>query len=470
LTSKTVLIWVGLFIATSPAKVWADSCAKLIDCDTTLNPNLLSTLAATRTQAIRKCLAALAVPFPSETKLYTYGHRDKIKTLRTLTQDQMWAYQTAFQSRREMRMILDLPLEDRDKILHKSNQLAEQNYDLALLLKAFRLEQSKSSPQKLSKVDAFAFQLAAYSKIYPDLLNQLKNSKSDVSQEETKDPIAKAHLAGIKMADQVSPGFDSTAGMGTYLAQDPAQALDHLGGEGEGLACQAPTGNVLINLDSSCVKEALTQAQIYVPEQKKDTGDQFIMRPQGKNLFISPKDFEAAAQGYMIAFKPSKLSLQSAPYYVDKKALHFEQNQSQCKPITLLDFEKCSDFKALLNFPSFPNFLTEQNGFIPEFRSLASKCLQQCTNSDELDLFKKITPLAQNKKIFKELKNANRLFQQCGCRIKERGDFMTLIKQDRFTLKCNDRKDDCDRIVLKTKSLDNLHQDISRLSSWIRKR
>jgi hypothetical protein len=401
-------LWVtftwGFYGGVSP--LWAMQCFTPPACDLKINSGLLSKSTVDRTHAIQDCLTHLATKFPKDTSLYTYGHREKIQTLQTYSLKNRWEYQRAFQNKREMRMILELIFKERGKVIELATQLSKDNYDLYDLLKAYHDHKQRNNGLT-PDLEATAFALASFSKIYPDLLNEL-NSKEleqvpenstatprpsffqsvfrpsvtlanpllsfDFEANEIPTSPERAKTEGSDLAEEVQPGFDSTAGNGTYLSENPTQSLDHFTHEGDGLACRPPRGKVLIDLDNFCVKNALTRAHIYISEQTLDKKDLFIMRPQGKNLYVSPLDFEKAAEGFVIAFRPSKLMDTEPHYYVEKKAMEFGITKNKCHLITIRDFSNCADFKKLMEFAHFPEALRARPGFLHDFHAVSEKC------------------------------------------------------------------------------------------------
>jgi hypothetical protein len=195
-----------------------------------------------------------------------------------------------------------------------------------------------------------AFRAAALAKIYPGFINHLENGFTDTRGK------SRARLRGEAVGERVSPGFDSTAGFGIYMALDPEASAEHLPIGGDCVVCDLPPNGNYINLDDTVVRANLVTARVVIPDLRERPRDAFILRPTGKNLFVSPQDFEKAAKGYLLVFKPGKLSTRDLPYIVDKFFFNFKRD---CHPMTINDYSSCDNFTKLIGSAFYYGKATE---------------------------------------------------------------------------------------------------------------
>ncbi|MEO5969591.1 MAG: hypothetical protein ABIQ95_06660 [Bdellovibrionia bacterium] len=378
-----------------------------------------------------------------------------------MNQDEAWSYTTSFQTEREIRQVLETfgPSGFQAEVVMSAHKLSLEHSNLKGLVETYN--QLKAEKQgNLTFEEASAFRLAAFLKVYPSLEDRLPKPPSTLSSStplKEKSTLTRAENLGKLIGSQVAPGFDSTAGNGNYLSENPVHALEHLGPTGTGLACIAPKGKVFLNFDDPCVNEALTEAEILIPNLANRQRDAFIYRPQGKNLYISPGIFEKAAKGFIIGFRPSKLKNGGPPYYLDKKALHFGKASDQCKRITIKDFEDCGQLAVLFQHAFFPEFILDDPGFRSNFFETVGHCVSDCSPALESTIFEGIVRhLSSSEKFMyslsKDKRRINSLLLTCNCNLKIKRKFRSAYLKKNFNTSCESQSMECLNSNLKRSS------------------
>ena len=297
-----LLFFAGSFFSPQISHAVPDAC----DPSPHKTPTLLSTNSNTRVAAIRGCLAAVAEVLPMnqlyDGKLYTYGHPAKIKKMQDLNQNNFWDYQTrGFQRRKEENTAIGAAKTSINRaseaegnnatmVITQAKNHYAANYDLQHLADAYALIHTPTHTNKA------AYHIAALAKVFPNFITHLEHhiQHTEFPREGGK---SKHQVQGEKTAGTMS-GYDSTGGLGVYLAMNPYHTV-HYGDHA--MTVPPPAGNVFINIKNNNTKAALVRARILIHE---DVNDGLILRPTGKKqLFISPQDFEKAAEGrYLIGF------------------------------------------------------------------------------------------------------------------------------------------------------------------------
>lgn len=358
-------------------------------CDAEKTPALKAVF---RVSAIRKCLYKIAEPFKYKA-LYTYGHKDKIASLKIKDKEYSSEFTIGFQRRREERHLInqikDNPSLDAS-VFKKARTFYSDYYDLTDLY-----NQWLSDPPTGNNKLQLAYTIASLTKIYPGFLLHL-----DYFKEHSRFPNtggkSKARLDGEAVANEIfNTGLDSTGGLGVYLSANPYQTAQHAEADGGGIAIMAPFGKKnYINLKNEETVAALVKANIYIPNATGATrgaalaGYQFIYRAnKGKNLWVSPLDFEEAVEGrFLIGIETSTNrgpEETHPPYIVDKAVLDFQDSTD----ITIELFsdenddsveQKCTPFKELVenNFykAKFFDFLKGQANFDKHFFDIWLRC------------------------------------------------------------------------------------------------
>jgi hypothetical protein len=316
-------------------------------CKPTDAPALLSKVSATRVAAIKLCLAQVATQLSDDatfrqryghgfTKVYTYGHPNKINAMLHDSKQVFWDFTVGFQARREERYAISMLPTLRPNDWALAAQLERDHYDLEDLLTEYKKVTGRGQNEQA------VYKIASFAKIYPRF-----RAHAEHGFDADRTARSQAQKNGEAAADNASPGFDSTGGFGVYLALEAHDSAEHIAVGGSGVVCDIPATQKLINLDADAVKAALVQARVYVRDLANAQGDAFILRPTGKNLFVSPGDFEQAAAGYLVAFRPAKLGKpeRNAPYVVDKLAINYA---TQCHELRAADFVDCDRLAELI--------------------------------------------------------------------------------------------------------------------------
>jgi hypothetical protein len=192
---------------------------------------------------------------------------------------------------------------------------------------------------------------------------------------------SKAQVTAETIGSKIDSGLDSTGGMGIYFAIDPTEpsVLDHL--YGSSLVCST-AGLKVVSLQNPITKADLEKAEILVPPAwKKDKWKQFstfIVSPTGKNLFAHPRDFEKAAKGLLISFRPDKIAgsrFSLPPYVIDKFAIDYKK----CWKIQMDDFKHCHLFAKVIDMKTpaagkLRKLLKNSPGFQGKFDKIWERC------------------------------------------------------------------------------------------------
>lgn len=438
-------------------------------CDINKSPNLIARNTQNRVQAMKACLALVAHPAPK--KLFTYGHPDKIKNALTLSKRAFWVSVTGLQEDREERVAigmmqqlfssLKLKSAQINAVIDKGASLSNSHSSLDEILSAY--EKEKPLGHKQLDHEAFLpYQLAAFSKFFPNIFKDLRNPEN-LSPQSAENRLARARSSvdlhrsqASLLASKLPAGsFESTGGRGVYLSENPSQTLEHAGGpSGKGLMCELSHDVKLINFDNECTKKHLQAAKIALPEmQNLSEQERLILSPSSKNIYSAPELFEEASQGFIVAFRPSKLSYgpyaSQPPFYVDKNAISFQS----CKEISIRDFENCDDFSGLLGlrkdsqfFGSIPDFIVEEPGFQENFLQIASSCSGGCGSEPQKAIFDQIITRYNQNNPFKfrqkHLSQIKKFIRSCGCDLGIRGSLSQLLTK-KLIVNCGSAQNFC---------------------------
>jgi hypothetical protein len=408
--------------------VWA--CPSVAECDASrihINPKKI-------VPAIQACLNALAVSPDDndEMTLFHYGNSKKIDLMKTKNTRDFLEFNTAFTRMRELRIWLarsKFSVES-DSLLTAAQEIAADFKDISELKSHRKDILDHNSKSEQNSFGELAFELAWVSKIYPMVFDYLKDGDKITKRRKYSALEREGMKAAIKIPIDGKSNYASTFGMGVYLATNSKDAIGHFTGGYSGLVCDVPRDAKIVDLEDACVKSTLISANILMNEQDIITG---------YNQFVSPVNFEKAAQGLIIRFKS-----RSAPYLVDKGAINYQS----CRDLSMSDFQDCDTFSRLLNnrpasegssFVPIPGFLKANNNFRSEITDIIKSCISDCSTEEGSEIFKGLL-----KNIFHRPSPADPheglselytqgiesdlqdILQQCGCSLRSRSGFLKM--------------------------------------------
>lgn len=176
------------------------------------------------------------------------------------------------------------------------------------------------------------YEIAALYKLYPES-GGLAMSRGNVLSKKSdwSEAFYGAFKNGVNIG-KTNSGYDSSAGLGLYLAVNPEESREHGGSDARLVKCPIFDDANFISIDSlnsadDCRVQNLVDANILVDPSHSYTAHP-LERPNTKNMWAYPYVLEKAARELkiMFSFRAGRLAADNArpPFVVDKNAIDYK--------------------------------------------------------------------------------------------------------------------------------------------------
>jgi len=181
--------------------------------------------------------------------------------------------------------------------------------------------------------------IAAFDKLYPTATQLVMNRGKVLYPKSTWTPqFYNSYKTGVTVGKSHS-GYDSSAGLGMYMAVHPEESREHGGDDARLVRCEVNDVHTrVLNIDTAqqenqCRIQNLVAARILIPFTERSR----LLRPNSKNMWADPIMLETAAaeMGILVAFRAGMLSAMHdrPPFLVDKRAIDFAHSCQVVDPL-----------------------------------------------------------------------------------------------------------------------------------------